>query len=112
MGRKKGVKMTEEQKAAMRAKRAANKANKKSMEKGDSVKAITDAFKHLYKTIEKHASGAGEEVIDNVKKQVASLTDLTEEKMQDARKKAIEVAEDNVRKAQEKLEELRKKYDK
>lgn len=112
MGRQKGVKMTEEQKAAMRAKRAANKSKKESTEKVDSVKAITDAFKNLYRTIEKHAGGAGEEVIDNVKKQVADLSDLTEQKMQDARKKAIEVAEENVRKAQEKLEELRRKYDK
>ncbi len=109
--------MTEEQKEAMRAKRAANKAEKEAYGKNagtqtDPMKAIGDAFKHLFKTIETHGSSASEEMIDTVKGHISNLSSLTEEKMQDARKKAIEVAEENVRKAQVKLEELRRKYDK
>ncbi len=117
MGRLKGSKMTEEQKAAMRAKRAANQAGKSTTGKetgnqADPMRAIGDAFKYLFKTIETHGGNAGEEMIDTVRNHISNLSDLTEKKMQDARKKAIEVAEENVRKAQAKLEELHKKYDK
>jgi predicted metal-dependent hydrolase len=106
MGRPKGKTMTEEQKVLMKIKRASRKESANS----ESMKAIADAFKNLYKTIEVHAGSASEEILGTIKKQVSGLSDLTEEKVREARRKAIEVAEENVNKAQEKLEELRRKY--
>lgn len=106
MGRTKGTTMTDEQKAAAKARRAARKESVKT----DSVKAISDAFKNLYKTIETHAGDASEEIIGMVKNQISGLSGLAEQKVQESRKKAIVAAEENVKKAQEKLEELRNKY--
>jgi len=84
--------------------------SRKQMSGDNPYKAIHTAFKDLYKVIEKNAPAIGEDLIDTVKEQLNSVTQRTEQILDKKRQQAIDAAEEELRKAQRKLEELKTKY--
>jgi len=78
----------------------------------DPYKSIQKAFKDLYKAIEKHAPTIGENIIETIKEQVNSISGKTEEILDKTRQQAIDAAEEELRKAQQRVDELKKKYGK